>query len=478
MVLLSALQTARASSVDDLIRNYTEPDNALLKEDIAIGSGNFVLVTINGDETLLINKGTLSIVRDEGSIKSILTDHLYASLGYDSRLSAISSLVDDYNKSRYPEEDKCRQYTGTDRYECTSKEACIVACLSVPLCSGIYAAANFIDSVMNWSDETSKIDENLAGFTGGIDGIKEGGKAIDDEIEELDGIKEASLRNKENLLLLNLSEGGFEFCPKINYGINSLDEAIDGLEGLKDDLDALDEIPGRAKDIKERTEQQITYIETRGEKYASLSEKVLKTKNELSGKANGLLLLVNSADVEGKLSALRNISDEITGLGDKGCYGTAFSKEGDFLSKASSLNSSVSTISKRYDVLLEAKKRCLQKIANATTIVGANDTELNESLAALNAKYSNITKKLLSPIQPDEIITTTEELNNISSSVNELILGKMLSQKEGESQKGDGGKKEEAGAGNVANLVEEKGKECIGTLWLISSVLLFAFLRW
>lgn len=491
MLLAAQLPIVQASAVDDFIAGYTEPDDAVAKEDIAIERGNFVLVTVDGDETFLVDKETISFVRDEGVIRDILADHLYACLEYDSRISAVSSLLDDYNESRYPEEDTCRQYTGTSTYECVDRETCIVACLSVPLCSGIYGVEHFIDCMLNWTTETRRIDENMRGFRENIHRVREGGEAVDDEIERLEEIREASLRNKENLLLLDLYDGGFDFCPKINYSIEAIDGAIDKLEELKDDLDALDEIQGRAKGIKEGTDSRISYMETREERYASLKEKVLRTKNELAREANGLLLLVNSTDVEGKLSSLIGISDEIIVLGVSGCYRTAFSKEGDFLTASSSLNSTTATISKRYNLLLDAKKRCRQKIADATEILGANDTELNESLMALKEGYDNITIALLSPIQPNEITTFMEELNGISNSVNEIIVEKMLSQKEGE-----GEERKEVGIENVTEVVEEKvaetvgvepekvmemieekGKECLGTLGLMAVVFLFAFLK-
>jgi len=431
LVVLLALPLFAASGREEA-QAYAEPSDALATSSMSVPSGEFVLVNLNGADTLLLNVADGKPVTDEATMRTIMTDNIYALANANAKIGEMGSNINTFASSTEPEESQCRQWLGllNNGEVCTDKESCLRSCFSSPYCdSGPKAAPGFIEAMQSWVASVAKFDSAVSDFNSSISSVKDGVSSVDAQTAKLNAVKAAMAEVQGNGLVMKQAEGCdtcFEFCKQPNYSTSSIDSISSDLSSLKTSLAPLALVNSKATSLKAMTDRELSYQSSKKATYAALSDKVANKNTELKAKANGLSMKVESSGIDSSVSELDNLSKSIQAMGNKGDYRLALSKEAEFDRTSADLEDTLTTLDRKYAALTKSVKDLSDKI-NTAYMVSGNSSDAVTKLADVKTKLNAINTKLKSPIQESDIPVITNDVSDLSAQMNDILAEAALS---------------------------------------------------
>ncbi|MEM4389541.1 MAG: hypothetical protein QXG98_02670 [Candidatus Micrarchaeia archaeon] len=433
-VLALILAHPSALTVDHILHNYTEPDENITKQAFSLDEGDFVIVSVNGVEMFLFREtpAGASLVREGAELQRVFEKKLYKDIGYEEKKASIEALIREFNASRErgsedqeTGESNCRRKTGTDKYPCVDRESCLFACRSVPICETTVRVEALLfvirDMVNNFTLMDSLINSMLNDIA--ANALAAGGSAIDVQRARIAQLRDAVAAVQSSRLVAPCPDC-IQYC-RFRYNVSALDRADSELAGLKNELAALSSIPGRAAGIKARGDERISYVESRTARLAALASNMVIVLSDLGGRKASLALKVSDPGLEVAYAELRNISDEVIGLKQRGLFERAFRKGLEFERKAGELNASLSQREAEYAALLAAKADTETVLNRADALLAANDS-LRANLTLLQEQYAAIVAALSPPIPAANLAPYTSELKKISAEGQAIITQKIL----------------------------------------------------
>jgi len=403
----------------DGIAQYIEPQENYTFQSISVPSGNFVLATIEGKETFMLDSQDKS-VNDSTLINKIFIEKIYKNADFNSAIELLEIHALNFNRSRDPEEKLCRQYTGTDRFNCTDHDSCLASCYSVPVCTLMIAAEGFLPAISNWSALVYQLDGNFTSLRNQIPQISDSGSSSSAR-SQISSITSLASLVKGTILLKKMYEGGFEFCPISNYNATSLLEADSLLSTLSENLKALSGVGARTNSLLSNMEERMNYIEERDEKYRVLSSKILSTRQFLSSDADASLLCINSTEIISQLEDLKNFTSEMQDLGKEKKYKEMFNKENEFDSLASGLNA---TIQDNDDICKEMKENLKiieTKVKTLESMCSANES-FQIRAAGIREELDSIGYSVGRTMNEDEVPEMLGRMSQLQDETDSLIV--------------------------------------------------------
>ena len=412
----------------DAAKKYAEPSDKLLTSTIAVDSGNFVLVNLNGADTILLKYEDGTPTTDAATIQTIMSQNVYAQANAAPTLAKIASDFAAFNATREPGVSKCKQFTGTNMHPCTDFETCHRACLANPNCA-LYQDPRFINSIQGWAVQLTKLDAAVADFSSNIASLKTGTVAdVDAQVKRLDAVK-AAAQEYDNLGITTPQRKNcdtcYEVCAPVNLTAHPLDSMYADLASLRRGLAPLDLVSSKASALKAASDKELAYFANKKTTFATLNDKVASKKGELAAKANGISEKVESSGVQASVDELTSLATAISSDGNKGEYRIALSKEADFDKKAADLSDTLGTLERKYAALTKASKDLDSKIAAGYTVVG-NGTAA-APLNDVKAKHEAIKAKLKWAIKESDISAYSDQIKELDSQVKDIVANAALS---------------------------------------------------
>ena len=432
-----------AAPADSFISKYVEADQQTSYSGIFTNSGKYFIMKLDGLETFLMDNITGQPVEGSVTMERLLREDVYARAEFENKKAGLLSTIREFNTTKYENERKCRQYTGTDTHQCKDRESCVVACFAVPVCTTIINADGFWQSVYNWSESTYRLDSVASQFEPGIGGIAQGGAVIDSQIAKLDEMIFIARANWENSLFKNRSfpecvglgaARCFDFCPRIEYSISKLQSARSTLVVLKTQLSALSLQQARAGKIIERGDAQKKYVEGRGAMLAQHRIFVVGAvfnASEAFGEANKTL---NDSQLRVLMWQLAEKTNESEMFEKDEMYKLEFATAMEIGSLSERVvNRSKQIISQREKIESDLGSAGL-KIAKAAE-VGANGTVVR----GLNFTYSRLARKIGGKLDTAELPGIASEVGALGGEAGRAVVDALLAN---QSARGAGGDNE------------------------------------
>jgi hypothetical protein len=276
LVLLAA--PLAAASVNEFLQPYLLPGENPRLESFQTPGGSFELVRISGKPSFLlrVQDDSYSFIAADAEILPVLRAKTVAEMQLSETLESSLSLFSQFNDSRAAGEDECARQTGTDRFPCTDKDSCIVACRSVPNCgTALSYSIDSINAIRDWVALVPILDSAVASE---MDAYGTAGEQLDSSFDPapLDALiasqsqTTARAADATSNLLFVCSGQGKCFC-KSTANMTALDSAGKLLLRARSNFTQLALLPNMSAQIASATAQR-TSIKSQGELYALVIE--------------------------------------------------------------------------------------------------------------------------------------------------------------------------------------------------------------
>jgi len=306
LLALSGLSFAQAT-VGEAISPFLFPSEPYGLEHFEYNGIGHLAVIVDGEYSLLFENstGNYTLINDTTLLYTILRDWKMGDLAIDARVDAIREDILNFNFSRQPDEQLCRQYTGLiilnaqggyDEKPCFYNhtasqpvESCLLACRTVPLC--LSAIANQLPAIYNilyLKNATADIDSNVTVVLARIEQVR----ALDPFATDL------ALENLDNLIAAKDSVAANElftiygYCPPVDYNVTALTHASTTLSGIKSDFDYIESLGIVAGHIVNFSSQR-TSLAHGEETYEVLLYNATVRLANVRNRINEALMLVN-----------------------------------------------------------------------------------------------------------------------------------------------------------------------------------------
>jgi len=414
-----------AASLDEFLANYTLPGETVSMQALASSAGSYSLALINSRESLLVNNslpGSPSLVETALSIESILREDLLLSLPLSSSASEASSSLDRFNASGAGWQALCSQWTGTDRFSCTSLSSCQLACLSVPLCKNVMMGIGdqFALSIWGWRNETSRLESSLSQARSTLNQLpssEEPRVPLSEALSSLSNARAAFYSMRSNdLFNCNASYSrSYCFC-NITFNEAYLNEADEKLASLEEGLSALDGLSSRAAAIAGETAARIRLALQRGEE-ARFNQTLATAEARLSeaeANASAALALITDENLTRAIGSARSKLSQMRSAGSAKDFERGNALAGELFSLASEIENESAALASAYRSLQDASANASSEIALARSALLPSDGPLSLQLDNLSGSLNASLPLLSPPIPGSQLPILFSEFNRIS----------------------------------------------------------------
>jgi len=380
LLLLSA--PISALSLNDFLAPYLLPGERPVAEDFSIGGSNYALVRIAGKPSFLLSEkeGEFGFVQDAGQIQEALRSKTLEEMQLTESLDASLLLVREFNDSRLLGERECRRQTGTDRFPCTDKDSCIVACRSVPNCqTALSYSLESMNDLQAWLVLSSSLDTLVADAETANAAASSalessfGTGPVDALLEKEYNIQAVAHDISENSLF-NCGPVGKCFCS-YTFNHTPLRTSIETLLRVRSNLTLLQTLPSLSSSIANTTAQR-TSIKDEGELYALVLFESDAKLGQLRTDMDNSLVFISDEEL---LRGFNELRSNLTTLGvavDRKDYAAAQSLALAFNTRLDMLHSRTGANIAEYYLLLDLRLN----VSRTLDLLG--DVELTDTQAA------------------------------------------------------------------------------------------------
>ncbi|MCX8196887.1 MAG: hypothetical protein N3G80_01040 [Candidatus Micrarchaeota archaeon] len=410
LVLLAGFLSA---SFPKFILERFEPDQNLSLQPLA--SRQFALVVAEGKEFYLFDLEKGQPLYDTKEISQLLLSDLRQKSQYEAKVSLASGLMKEIRLSREKNEKQCMVLTGTDAHNCTDKQSCIVACKSNPNCDVMLYANGFWEALLDWSKKRNEFDSKLAEYEKSValGNFAQASKALSEMSAIAASIgKNPIFLNQTDAECQSKSSICFQYCQKIDYGIEKISNALQAVESLRMLSDEAAKQEARAQAIVENSKAQDLYLSTRDarlQEFILYSENKLRTLSEKASKIGQ-----DAATSSSMLSQLGLVQQNISQLGKAGLYRKAFALALEFEKKALEAEQDINRSFKEYEAILRSISELEQSINKSEPLIGAN----------VSKQYLGELKSIKEKMSQRPLQESANEVENLSKRFSQLVLEK------------------------------------------------------
>ncbi|MEM3400072.1 MAG: hypothetical protein QXP42_04545 [Candidatus Micrarchaeia archaeon] len=464
-LLLIGVRTPVAGKIDLFLSDYVEPSEKYQLLPFHVSSGNYTLVVIEGKETFMIDVDPLVILNESEKVKGIFAERVFIDANYDQSIQHILKNIDIFNASRHPSERICRQYTGTDRFECIDHDSCLFACYSVPVCTDTIAAEGFLQSIKEWSTLVYLLDGNITKLKTKVNsGLRSAGDA-DDALSIVDSIQRTVSAINASKLVQTCGDC-FNFCPPPDYNMSAIKNVRTLLSSLRSNLQALDSIDNRTGTLFVNMQERFEYINNRNARYKALTSKMFSIKPTLFARAGISLNCINDTELSMALTLLENLTGEIAEAGKSGEYHRAFLMEEAFDELVSEINETINEDVSLCNMLRNKTADMLKRIDLAAKLSAGNIT-LETHAALLLTQAKTIEEKTNTTVEKSEVASINSDIDSLIQEADDLIVNATLYQNE----------KKASESINQTGAGADKGLPCILPVLVLAYLLAFSTLK-
>jgi len=312
-ILLALALPSAAVSTNEFLQPYLLPGERFSVEEFSENGGSYTLISISREPAflLLAEDEGFSFVSAEGEIYDLLYLKALSETDVSELLDESLLLLQDFNESRLEGEGECKRQTGTDRFPCTDKDSCIVACRSVPNCEvALSYNIDSINEIQAWLVASDMLSATVANAESTHFEVLESFEA-----ESLAGLMETEREArtlaqtiKQNALF-ECGPGGKCFC---SYSLDesSLDQSLELLESLNSSLTYIEQLPSVAALMATSTEER-TSMKGEGDMYALVLSDAEEGLDRLRAKTDASLIFVRD---DGLLTGFNELQATLTTL--------------------------------------------------------------------------------------------------------------------------------------------------------------------
>ncbi len=423
LMLLSGLFFSQ--SVDAFTAKNFDSDAALQKSALTSGGVQYTLIQSDGKDMFIVDQSGNAVL-DSAKISQILKDDLMANSGYSAKVSQAKSDMNAFEATRQVGDAYCHQLTGTTSLPATNAEEAKTACQANPNCqAGLYNAQNSMELVTSWYTNSSAVASDVSAFVQNADSLSSSKSAVDSELALLTKI-ESEVSNMESNLLFKtqIGEGGYEYCPKINYSSDKLASIRSSLAAMSDVQSQISQADGRASALLANSNAQLNYSANRVQLSDALKKKALSESAQIRLDFESLNANVQLSAMEPSIALLEEYSANISNLEEQGKYAKAIALEKPFDQLFADTDSSLNSLKTKYAALTASVKSEKAKIASAKLAVSGDALT---TLAGLDAQVSAIEGKTKGQMSTGDISSYSSQLASIDTQVNGVVAQAALS---------------------------------------------------
>ncbi len=424
-VILLVSGAVFAQSFDSFTSKYFDSDVAVQKAVLDSSGVQYTLVSAGGKEVFVLDPSN-SPVLDSSKIEQILKDSLIHDSNYMSLVSEVKSDMNQFESVRQQNDSYCRQLTGTTNLPCTTLDECKTACQSNPNCqSGLYNAPNSMEDVLSWYTNTTAITSDVSAFVKNADSLSQSKSAVDSETALLAKIQSETANIQGNeLFKTQIGEGGYEYCPKVDYSPALLSQVGSDLQKMGTVMAQIQQVSDRAAAIVSNSNSQIAYAQQRQPLADALEKKTLGESAQLRLDFNDLNSKVSMPNLESNVATLEEYSSNVSDLVSQGKYSKAMAIEAPFDSLYASTESDLAVQKNRYSSLTASLKAVKGKIAAARqALTGSSLDQIN----SIDSQVSQVEGAMNTQMSSSDLSSYSSKLAGYDTQINQVVAQAALS---------------------------------------------------
>ncbi|MEM2137981.1 MAG: hypothetical protein QW568_02740 [Candidatus Anstonellaceae archaeon] len=417
-----------------------------------LAQGNYAVVSADGTEFYVVDTGTAKPVTDKAALAALLVADARNRTNIDAKIAQALAFPDAVRQAKLATEAKCAQYTGTDTHECTDRQTCIVACKSVPYCSGADGqsgpgfADGFWEATLEWTSDRKAFDELVSSYSSGLESLSSDGSAIDAKVAILDQMSALATKISGNQLFLNRTDPGcsgsnatkrcFEFCSKTDYSIERAASQKANLNALKSAYATVQSQSARTDSILAKGIENNKYLASRGQEFQDLKLRMQSDLRKLNESKIELAKKVTDPSIAPMISSLANFSAQIVAEGQAGLYRKALGKKSAYEARYKEVDDRITSETRQYDDLVKQVDALSEKVGKGAKILGA------ESTAGYTSRLMEI-KSSLTTVTLAELASAKSDIEALKEELTEELAAKAT----GDAPPAKQGGSQQAGAG-------------------------------
>ncbi|MFA5106519.1 MAG: hypothetical protein WC506_06195 [Candidatus Micrarchaeia archaeon] len=424
-VMLLFFGVAFSQTIENFTGTYFDSDVTIQKDVLDSSGLQYTLISVEGKEVFVLDPSN-SPVLDSAKIGQILKDDLIHDSNYQAKISQVKSAMSQFEATRQENDSYCKQLTGTTNLPANNEEEAKTACQANPNCQmGLYNAPDAMAYVVSWYTNSTAITSDDSQFIKNADSLSSSKAAVDSELALLTKI-ETEVSNIESNILFQtqLGEGGYEYCPKVDYSKPSLASVRSTLMSMEDTMAQIQQAGDRAANIVSNSNAQIAYASQRSPLADALKKKAFEESAQLRLDFDNLNSKVDMAGLEPNVALLEEYSANISKLAAAGSYSKAMSLEAPFDSLYAGTQSDLAAQKNRYDKLTASLKATKDKIASARQALTGPALD---SIDAIDAQASQIEGATKTQMSPSDVASYATQLAGLDTQINEVVAQAALS---------------------------------------------------
>jgi hypothetical protein len=457
VLALSVSVFAIQTPMEKFLAGSFEPDQSVQLLPI-FADGNYVFVSVDGKETYVADNGTGKTLRDRQQLLALLVADAKNRTNFAAAVASATSFPSEINATKMGLEAKCIQYTGTDTHECTDRQSCVVACKSVPYCSGADGQSGpgfsdgFWEAVMQWTADRKQFDSLISSDAAGMEGIGSDSSLVEKKLAIANDLLSQAKKLANSTLFLNRTDDGcsgsnatrrcYEYCSKVNYSESRITAEIANLNALKNAYATIESQQQRTDAILNQSAQNDYYLSTRAGLFQDLRVRMQNKIKMLNESSTSLSQKVNDTAITGMLASISDLSSKIVEDGNAGLYRKALASKAAYDAKEKELNDRISSDLNAYLGLNSGMESLKAKAKNASWLIG------NQSAASYIALADGIKSSLKSPASLTEISSAKADVDALNAKLADEVAAKAM---QGGAQQQNGVPSGGAGAQGTAN---------------------------
>lgn len=427
--LLAAMLLFFGIAFSQTLENFTNSyfdSGVSVQKDILDSSGvQYTLITVDGKDVFVVSP-QYSPVLDAAKVEQILKDDIVHDSNFNAKASQVKSAMQQFEAARQLNDSYCRQLTGTTSLPANNEEEAKTACQANPNCQmGLYNAPDAMAYIVSWYTNSSAITSDVSTFVNNADSLSSSKAAVDSEIALLTKIESEVVNIESNTLFkTQIGEGGYEYCPKVDYSKQTLASVRATLGQMKSVMEQLDMADEHAAEIVANSNAQISYASERSPLADALKKKAFEESAQLRIDYDELNSKVSLDSLEPNVAMLEKYSTNISKLASEGKYSEAMSLEKPFDSLYAGVQADLAAQKAKYDKLASSLKATKEKIATARqALTGPSLDQIDE----IDQETSQVEGAMKDRISSSDIASYSTQLASLDTRINEVVAQAALS---------------------------------------------------
>ncbi len=453
LALLLLASLVQAATLEDFITPYLYSGENYSRDvspaQFDAGSAHYVLVGIRGHDAFLLNRTlaadnstAYSFVNDTEAMFQILRlRNSNATVPNQSRIDAISALIDKFQSSRNPRESDCKHVTGVGMGRSCTLARCD-ACMTVPICSLLMPqwGDDFVLSIIYFDANLTMIDASIANARSNLslatnesydstamldNAAAEVGKAI---IYSHSILSNRLFGCDEQLTWCTAPtrDPHMLYCQQIPYNITALQMAQANATALKATVVTNSSLRSQAQALYTATNTRALDRILRAEN-ATFSEFVSllhQKEANVSASADAVLLYVSDEGLRADVGLLDELLLNVSQFGLDRNYTAANATTSQFHVLAAKIDARTRELNGAYSEVLSANETATLALFRAQLVLEPQDYALRSDLQQYSIQKEAMDQLLAGKIAPGDLDGARDDLRYLAARADAITASK------------------------------------------------------